>query len=330
MKRIFLFCLIALLSISLATAVSLEVTGDDILTIDIQGCVGNSILQIHKPDSVPPLPSTLVDISSGTGDWVHIYDTAASDVTGAYGISVSCADTTIASTSLCVDAPGCLDVDTPDDIPDETPGSPGSSSSNRQPVTCTDWDLCNASLEQSRTCTARYQNPRIEVQECAKCQESWICSEWSSCRNNKNYRTCVDEHQCTTAVTKPHLEKSCASVAGGFPPAGVNNQISPPVDEGFFSNLGTNDNTTETTLTKTLIIWGAVGLVVLILLIFLIVFLVKRKHSSDTNFDDLKKWVHDEAEMGASTEAIHQTLATTQWRPSEVQRAFQELGINAQ
>jgi hypothetical protein len=41
------------------------------------------------------------------------------------------------------------------------------------------------------------------------CTENWICSEWSSCENKIQTRTCTDSGNCGTAISKPSETQSC-------------------------------------------------------------------------------------------------------------------------
>ena len=41
------------------------------------------------------------------------------------------------------------------------------------------------------------------------CEENWQCSDWSSCVNNKQTRTCNDLNDCNTFINKPSETKIC-------------------------------------------------------------------------------------------------------------------------
>ena len=41
------------------------------------------------------------------------------------------------------------------------------------------------------------------------CTEFWVCSEWSSCTNNLQSRSCTDTNNCGTAAGKPEEYQQC-------------------------------------------------------------------------------------------------------------------------
>jgi len=43
------------------------------------------------------------------------------------------------------------------------------------------------------------------------CNESWVCSDWSSCTNSAQKRTCADKNSCETEISKPIEEKICSN-----------------------------------------------------------------------------------------------------------------------
>lgn len=55
----------------------------------------------------------------------------------------------------------------------------------------------------------------------AECTESWECSEWTGCVNNKQIRACIDKNQCGASANKPSEQKACESPSTEL--------ISPPV-----------------------------------------------------------------------------------------------------
>ena len=57
-------------------------------------------------------------------------------------------------------------------------------------------------------------NDKIEEKSCEICDESWVCSSWSSCSAGKETRTCLDEHSCGTALYHPIEQRSCVSASG--------------------------------------------------------------------------------------------------------------------
>jgi len=46
---------------------------------------------------------------------------------------------------------------------------------------------------------------------CYKCTESWTCTDWSTCTNNQQTRTCSDTNACGTEVNKPSISNYCTS-----------------------------------------------------------------------------------------------------------------------
>ena len=67
------------------------------------------------------------------------------------------------------------------------------------------------------------------------CTESWSCTDWSTCANNQQSRTCTDANNCGTTTKKPAESQTCT--AGTVPTSESIVQTS----KGFFSGLGTNE-----------------------------------------------------------------------------------------
>ncbi len=44
-----------------------------------------------------------------------------------------------------------------------------------------------------------------------KCEERWVCSNWSSCKNGIQTRQCVDENKCGTELRKPLETQPCTA-----------------------------------------------------------------------------------------------------------------------
>jgi|ETNmetMinimDraft_2_1059921.scaffolds.fasta_scaffold32914_1 hypothetical protein len=42
-----------------------------------------------------------------------------------------------------------------------------------------------------------------------QCTENWQCSDWSTCTNNQQTKTCTDSNSCGTTTNKPSTSKSC-------------------------------------------------------------------------------------------------------------------------
>ncbi len=43
----------------------------------------------------------------------------------------------------------------------------------------------------------------------ATCTESWACTDWSTCANNQQTKTCTDSNNCGTTTSKPSESQSC-------------------------------------------------------------------------------------------------------------------------
>ncbi len=67
------------------------------------------------------------------------------------------------------------------------------------------------------------------------CTENWSCTDWSTCANSQQSRTCIDANNCRTIISKPVEFQSCA--AEKVPTAASIVQTS----KGLFSGLGTNE-----------------------------------------------------------------------------------------
>lgn len=52
------------------------------------------------------------------------------------------------------------------------------------------------------------------------CAENWVCSEWNTCTNGVQSRTCTDSKKCGTVKIKPVLKRDC-TVEGADGEAGV-------------------------------------------------------------------------------------------------------------
>ncbi len=202
-----------MLSCSLALAVTVvtdqtEYDGGEQVQIEVNNCVGTSIVKIINPSS------TLADIKAGEDEWVTTYNTLSDTATGKYTVSVSCTNGAT-ETSFCVDTTECSETTTTDTCISKWECS---------------WSYCDANLKQTGTCTD-YNHCRAakeERRDCAQCDESWVCSGWSSCINDQNQRNCVDEHGCGTSVSKPVLQKYCEEEPIGPAPSYISSTVAPP------------------------------------------------------------------------------------------------------
>ena len=292
MRKLLLYLVLILLSISLATAVEIntdktDYSGNEMVSITISQCTGTSILKIINPGF------DLVDIKADQDNWVTLYNTLSDSADGKYTLTVSCTNGD-AQANFCVDSPGCIP---------ETPPAPPSGGAGRRCIpewSCSQWSYCDANLQQTRSCTdlKNCQPPREETRECDQCQESWVCSLWSECQFGTNSRTCADEHFCGTNLLKPATQKSCQiATPPGPPPRQISPQIPipsytappplPTIQEPGFSLAQFWEQF------KVHVIAGVSGLVLLILIIFLVLHFVKGKKTA-FNVDELREWVKKE------------------------------------
>jgi len=93
------------------------------------------------------------------------------------------------------------------------------------------------------------------------CQEKWVCSDWSTCENGIQTRTCTDSSNCGTRNNEPFNSQPCS--AEERKEAEQKAQI--PSITAFFLGLTTFE-------------W-ATAIVAGIIIAIVIIFLVKRRHS---------------------------------------------------
>lgn len=88
------------------------------------------------------------------------------------------------------------------------------------------------------------------------CTENWICSEWTSCQNSTQNRSCTDLNKCGTTFQKPQEEQSCqvtcedetVILAKNYTPTGYDpNAYSSVIQAGLrqshdYYGYDTNDN----------------------------------------------------------------------------------------
>ncbi|PIN74976.1 hypothetical protein COV17_04350 [Candidatus Woesearchaeota archaeon CG10_big_fil_rev_8_21_14_0_10_36_11] len=189
---------------------------------------------------------------------------------------------------------------------------------------CSSWSYCNASLQQTQTCTdtRRCRTQRTENQSCAECTQSWVCSEWSSCSANQQYRTCEDEHSCGVTSLQPELQKLCTADASGPVPSSISSTIRPPYVEQEPPVSGSTIPLWEEY--KYYIIGGAGFILLGIIVLFVLHFI--HIHASASNFADLKEWISKEKAMRIPDENIKKALHDqTSWTDTEIERAYVEL-----
>jgi hypothetical protein len=184
------------------------------------------------------------------------------------------------------------------------------------------WSYCNSTLQQSALCADKNRCDQNEltkrlVRSCDSCDESWVCSVWSSCSGGRQTRTCSDEHSCGKTVYKPQLEKGCTVPASGPPPARIIQQppaYAPPVQQpaSFWDTWGT------------WVLGLAVGLLVIIIIVVLLIF--TRHKKVVYNYDELIEWIKKERAMGTSNRDIRNILVDkTGWKDDEVKTAFEKV-----
>lgn len=316
MKRMFLFIVLFLLSLSLVAAVDvstdkLEYDSGQTVTATITDCVGTSIVEFKNPSGM------VVDVKSGQGSWSASYNTLSDSEDGKYTVSATCTNGAVQN-NFCVDAPGCVP------STQTTTTAPGGGTTCTPNWSCNEWSFCDPTLTQTRSCTDlnNCQAAKDESRSCEACQESWVCSVWTECSAGSQTRACYDEHFCETTVSKPALQKGCAQ-ADPFPsPARVSAQLPPPyvpapvVPQSFLSKLWNNY--------KFYIIGGLAAIVLAAAIMLTIYFLAPKKVAY--NINELKQWVRKEKQMGTSDADILQILKQhTGWTDEEIDMAFEGL-----
>lgn len=298
-----------------------DYTRGDYVTFHSGFCSEPSAVRVLDPNG------ELVYTSHGDRNWQQSYGTNSDSSNGRYTVAVSCEDGNTYSTGFCVNDDGCVAVAPPD--PDPVPSSSSSSSSSGgyscPPIwgDCTFWSYCNSSLNRTRTCydvskCVLRDQPKREVEACSPCDESWICSLWSTCSAKQQKRQCYDEHKCGTITKKPNLQKTCGSGDSGFPPAQVVQQLPPPrfeapapviEEESFWDKYK----------------WWILGIIAALLLLLLLILLILHlKHKKQAfNIGELQEWIKKERAMGTSDADIKQILKdNTGWTDKEIEGAF--------
>ncbi len=75
--------------------------------------------------------------------------------------------------------------------------------------------MCDSVKHGNYTCTDLGTQYKVEgllhsaIAEPTSCQESWSCTDWSSCNNDKQTRACTDTNACGTNFNKPSEKRSC-------------------------------------------------------------------------------------------------------------------------
>lgn len=215
--------------------------------------------------------------------------------------------------------------------PEAPPSGGGGGRRCRSSWQCsTAWSWCNVTLQQWRECQdlnrcQPQQQRSVEVQSCAACEESWICSEWSSCFNGRQERECYDEHECGSYVRQPPLQQGC-QVA--MPPAPMPVYVAQPPPVA----LPIIQQPAPPTVPLWLKVWRDYklyliaipsALAVIITLLSLIHHFRRPKGGTGGgyNLEELKGWVAKEKAMGTSDEHVKTILAHhTGWSKEEVEK----------
>lgn len=329
MKKLLIYFFVFLFSFSLALAVTVstdkqEYTGQESVILTISECTGISVVKILNPSG------TLVDIKGGSGDGVFTYNALSDSSDGKYQALAICTNGN-SENLFCVDANGCLgslavgNTSAIGGVTDGSGSAGGSGGSGGGDLCdanwqCSGWSYCGSSFTQTRTCFDKNKcHPnREETQPCTECLESWVCSLWSECSKDKNYRTCEDEHFCNSNKLQPKLQKACTDAdASGPAPSYISNDILPPYvappaapTESFWQK------------NKTYLITIPLVLIAIVLVIFLSLHFLRPKKLA-FNLNELKQWVSKERVMGTSDEDIRKILVDhTGWKKEEIDQAM--------
>ena len=218
--------------------------------------------------------------------------------------------------------------------PPTTSGGTGGGKKKCSPQwSCSTWSLCNASLQQSRTCTdlKLCRKAITETKKCSACLESWVCTHWDTCSLGYQDRKCYDEHKCGTYLIKPTLQKVCQAKDTGYTPAKFTYQIPTSVTTAPSYTITPVKKVTKSfwkQLWDNYAVWIlAVPSALLVLTILLLLFLHFYKPKTEVeNIDELKQWVTAELKRGTSKEKIKALITHhTGWTEEELHEAFEEL-----
>jgi hypothetical protein len=105
------------------------------------------------------------------------------------------------------------------------------------------------------------------------CHERWLCSEWSTCKDGIQTRTCADQNECGTNNDEPFTSQPCSTEEVKTSEQNVQNSLLLPT--GFFLSL-------------TAMEW-ATGIIIGIVAALIITFLILRnKHSVPAKLMEIK------------------------------------------
>ncbi len=143
---------------------------------------------------------------------------------------------------------------------------------------CSAWSPCtygnftfSKCIDYSACDPQNYQNYMFEnctFVTAVDCIEQWECNEWSTCKNDKHTRTCLDIKNCMTNKTKPVESENCTAIQSCF--NGIKDQDETDVDCGGQCGVCRNieSPTDIETLSLITIIAGALGMGVSGILVF--------------------------------------------------------------
>jgi len=116
---------------------------------------------------------------------------------------------------------------------------------------------------QSQPDWRKMPDAQISIPQCA---ESWLCTEWSKCKNRTQTRECSDWNKCGTNKTKPIITRNCTNTSDQKKPETKQK----PEQPRFAIQPILSLKQTKTTI-------GVIGILAVILVLFLSIFLTFRK-----------------------------------------------------
>ncbi|MBT4650996.1 hypothetical protein HOC13_00555 [Candidatus Woesearchaeota archaeon] len=307
-RKIFLFFLFLAL---IPAAISISIDTDkpdyssgDLVTATVTGCGEGSITFVRFINS----GGILVDLHQGTiteGKFSATYDTDSDPSEGTYNVKATCTGSDEEVTkNFCVDTT-CTKADTPADT-GTTGGTGGGTSKKYQ---------CNDKIDNDKDgkidfpndpgCTSKNDN---EEKDSLVCKESWVCTEWTDCKNEKQTRTCADEKKCGTTIIKPGTSITCKTDKV-IPPPQQTKKPSLQQPEGGFPWIIT------ILIVSIVIIAGA-------LLYFLV---IRKRPPHDTVYSPVRNYMRNAQKEGYTRQEIEQSLLNKGWKKEVVDQQFQQI-----
>jgi hypothetical protein len=97
------------------------------------------------------------------------------------------------------------------------------------------------------------------------CFTNWTCSDWTSCSNNVQTRTCSKVKSYCYAGTEPALTQSCTSAAAGTTPTAGTTPVNEETKEGITAKVSSS-------------VWvWAVVIVLVVFVGFIVSYVIKKK-----------------------------------------------------